>query len=697
MNSKFLSTLLICSFFSFINAQSSDPVLMTIGDTKVTLSEFSSVYHKNNTREDNSKESVEKYLELFTNFKLKVKEAAELKMDTSASFKEELKGYRKQLSQPYLTDKDVNEKLIREAYERMQTDVRASHILVKVPENAFPKDTLEAYSRMMIIKEAVAGKNVSAMISQYEAMVKQNFSSVKKATKEDSLIMKTKLGSIKELITAIAKTPDADKFARAAMITSDDTYTKPRGGDLGYFTGLEMVYPFENKAFTTNLNEVSAPVRTKFGYHIIKVTAKRPAAGEMQVAHIMVKTGEKMSVEDSLKAKAKIDELYEKVKKGEDFAELAKTYSDDKGSGAKGGQLEWFRNNRYPFEFEEAAHALKNKGDYTMPVRTQFGWHIIKLIDTKQIAEYEKMKGELKTKVTKDSRSQLGRTSLIEKIKKEYIFKENLKLRDEFYKVVDTSLFEGKWSVSKAAKLDKPLFNLMDKNFTQTDFAKYIESHQSKRPKTDMQMAVNNYYKQFVDESCIVFEDGRLEEKYPDFRTLMQEYKEGILLFELTDKKVWSKAIKDTVGLKAYYEQNKNNYLWDERAEATIYTCSDAKVASNVRKLLTKNKLEKDIIAEINKTSQLNVQTENLVVNKGENKMVDANWNPGISADQKEASGKISFVVVHKLLKPIPKKLEEAKGLVTSDYQSYLEKEWIASLKQKYSLQVYKEALSQMK
>lgn len=628
----------------------SEPVLMTIGSTKVTVSEFENVFHKNNSKEGTGDaKSLNDYVDLFVNFKLKVKEAEELGLDTAKSFRDELAGYRKQLAQPYLTDKDVNEKLLRETYDRMQEDVHASHILVKVQENALPKDTLEAYNKIMKIR------------------------------------------------ARILKGEDFNKVASEKGI-SDDPSSKDNGGDLGFFTSLQMVYPFESAAYKTKVGEISMPVRTRYGYHIIKVTERRKAQGEVLAAHIMVKITPNMTKEDSLNAFTKITEIYNKLKAGSKFEDLAAEFSDDKSTAKKGGELPWFGTGKMPLEFEKAAFGIANKGEYTQPMRTKYGWHIVKQIDRRGLASFDDMKNELKAKVTKDSRSQAGRASLIAKVKAEYKFKETPKMVDEFVKVMDTLFFEGRWDVAKATALKKPMFNLADKVYTQADFAGYIASHQSKRAKTDYLSILNSLYKQYVEESAVAYEESRLDQKYPEFKALMQEYRDGILLFELTDQKVWSKAVKDSTGSKAFYEKNKTNYMWDERAEASIYSCSSDKVAAQVRGLMKKKKTEKDIIAVVNKDSQLNLQVETRIFNKGENEFVDKNWNPGTSADFKsEKDKKTVIVVTTKLLKPEPKSYIDSKGMVTADYQNFLEKEWIASLKAKYPVNVDKAVLATIK
>lgn len=631
-------------------AQNKDAVLMTIGQDKITVAEFETVYKKNNTKEATPDvKSLNEYVDLFVNFKLKVREAEELKLDTAKAFRDELAGYRKQLAQPYLTDKDVNDKLLKETYDRLQEDVHASHILVKVSENALPKDTLEAYNKIMKIRSRVL------------------------------------------------KGEDFNKVAAEKGI-SDDPSAKDNGGDLGYFTALQMVYPFETAAYKTKVGDVSMPVRTRFGYHIIKVSDRRKAQGEVLVAHIMVKTPPNMTKEDSVNAHSKITEIHTKLKAGAKFEELATQFSDDKTSAKKGGELMWFGTNKMPVEFEKASFALKNKNDISEPVKTKYGWHVIRLVDKRGLATFDNMKNELKDKVTKDSRSQAGRASLIAKIKSEYKFKENLAARDEFAKVLDSTVFEGTWDKAKAASLKKVMFNFNDKQYTQADFATYIASHQSKRPKMDKAILVNQIYKQYVDEMAIAYEESRLDQKYPEFKALMEEYHDGILLFELTDRKVWSKAVKDTTGAKEFYEKNKNNYMWEERADATVYSCTDEKVAQQLRKLLSAKKSEKDILAEINKDSQLNIQSESKLFSKGENEFVDKNWKAGISSDIiSEKDKKVVVVAVNKIVPPSPKSYQEAKGMVTANYQEHLEKEWLEELRKKYVVTIDKNVLATIK
>jgi peptidyl-prolyl cis-trans isomerase SurA len=693
----FVAGSLLCVASSF--AQVTDPTLLTIDGKVITKSEFESVYKKNNGKDMSAeKKSVNDYLDLFVNFKLKVKEAEGMGLDTLASFKQELNGYRKQLAAPYLTDKEATDKLINEAYQRMQTEVKASHILAKCAEDALPKDTLEAWHRINIILAVASGKTVSAsQVSEYEAMVKKNGYSKTKPTKADSTEVNQKISSIKDVVSGKVD-KKKDLFAQAASFGSDDVSLKDAGGSLGYFTALEMVYPFENAAYSTNVGEISKIIRTRFGYHILKVYDKRPNTGEVLAAHIMIKINKDMKHDDSLKAKKTIDEIYSKLKAGEKFADLAKNYSEDKQTSNNGGELNWFYERKFAIEsFAKQAFALQKNGDYSQPFTTKFGWHIVMRKDRRTVAAFEAMKTELKNKVSKDSRSYQSKESFIVKLKKDYSFKEVPKSKEEIYKIIDTNYFQGTWKADKADKLTKDLFTIADKKYTQKDFAKYLESHQTRRPKTDVAMVINAQYKNFVDESLIGYEETQLDKKYPDYHNLMQEYRDGILLFDLTDKKVWSKAVKDSTGLEKFYETNKNNYLWDERADVSTYKCANETIAKEVRKMLGSKKTEKEITEKLNKKSALDVSVENVTYLKGENKDIDAFWKQGIAPDVKQADGKVNVIMVNKVMPKTPKKLAECRGMVTSDYQNYLEKDWIANLRKNHKIEVNKDVLSTVK
>lgn len=684
----------------FTSLQAQDPVIMTINDKPVKKSEFEAVYKKNNGKEiNNSAKSVKEYVDLFSLYKSKVMEAESLGLDTLLSFRSELAGYRRQLAAPYLTDKNTNENLLTEAYERSKTEVRASHILVRMDETALPKDTLEAFTRISIIRNAVQGKfPTPTEVSNYDKLLRNTTEITKLLAGKDSNIYKIKLNSIKNL-EANYKAAN-DKFMDLAPKTSDDPSVLDNKGDLNYFTVLEMVYPFECAAYNTPVGQISSIVRTRFGYHILKVYDKRASKGEITVAHIMVKFPKNPSEQDKSNAKTKVQEIYTKVKGGQDFKELAVQFSDDKQSSDRGGVLPPFKGGKWPKEFEEAAFALQNNGDFSEPVLTNYGWHIIKRIDLKSLPEFDKVKAELKNRVTRDSRSQMGRVALIAKVKKDNGFKENLKNRDEFSKVMDTTYLKATWKAERANKLgNKEIFNLGGKSYTQNDFAKFLETQMTFRTQTDVIEVMKEIYKTWVDESVIAFEDSQLDKKYSDFANLYREYRDGILLFDLTDQKVWSKAVKDTAGLRAFYDKNKGNYLWNERADVTIYKCLNDKIAKDVRKMLVDKKDDKQILVAVNKSSQLNLSVEAIQYLKGENKWVDENWATGIAAkdfkDEKE--NKVQVLVVNKIIPKAPKTLGECRGNLTADYQTNLDNEWLKYLRDKYRVKVNEDVLGTVK
>lgn len=698
MNKVVAVALALGAFVNYSKAQ--EPVVMTINDKPISKSEFEAVYRKNNGKEvNNASKSVNEYVDLFSLFKSKVFEAESMGLDTLTSFKNELAGYRRQLAAPYLTDKNTNENLLTETYERMKSEVRASHILVRIDETALPKDTLEGWTRIHIIRNAVLGKLPTATeVSNYEKLLKNQSEVAKTLKGKDSSIYKAKLSSVKNLADYYKNA--TDKFMDIAPRTSDDPSVVDNKGDLNYFSALDMVYPFESAAYNTKVGDVSPVIRTRFGYHILKVYDKRQSRGEIFVSHIMAKFGKDATEKDKANAKTKIDEIYSKLKGGQNFEELARQFSDDKQTSDRGGQLQPFKSGKLPKTFEDAAFALKANGDYSEPIMTQYGWHIIKRNESKGLPAFNDIKNELKTRIARDSRSQMGRVALIERVKKENNFKENLKNRDEFKTVLDSTYLKATWTAARATKLgNKEIFNLGGKSYTQNDFAKFLETQMTFRSPTDVNEIMKGIYKTWVEESIVNFEDTQLEKKYVDFRNLLREYRDGILLFDLTDQKVWSKAVKDTSSLKEFYDKNKTNYLWAERAEVSTYKCLNDKIVKDVRKLLKEGKSEKEIVETVNKTSQLNLSVENVTYLKGENKNVDENWKAGVVAknitDDKEK--KIFVIVVNKILPQSPKTLSECRGMVTADYQNYLEKEWLDYLKKKYIVKVNNDVLSTIK
>jgi len=356
--------------------------------------------------------------------------------------------------------------------------------------------------------------------------------------------------------------------------------------------------------------------------------------------------------------------------------------------------MQSFGTGRMVPEFENAAFALSKPGDFTEPVRTSIGWHIIKLIEKKPVGTYEELQADLKQRVQKDSRSELGRSSMVNRVKSKYGFKENPKAIEEVTRTADTTLLQGKWTTEKIRGMNATVFTLGNKVYTQQDLGNFISDHQTRRGNATVpQVLATNMYNDMVSESAIEYEETKLDSLYPDFRNLMQEYRDGILLFELTDKKVWSKAVKDTAGLRDFYARNKTNYMWGERIDADIFTAANSAIAAQVRKEMKQIDDLDTLQAKINKTSQLNLQIKSGKFSKGENEIIDKlERKTGLTKDM-EVDHKIVFVNVKQIIPAQPKSLEEAKGLITADYQNELEKEWIKSLRAKYPVVVNKEVV----
>lgn len=640
-----------CTMSALCASAQNDPVLLTVDKQDVRVSEFSTVYKKNNKDAPIDRADLENYLDLYINFKLKVREAEALGMDTVKKFRDELKGYQKQLAKPYLTDKEVTEALVKEAYDRMKEDVRASHILIKVSPDALPKDTLAAYNKVIDLRKQVE---------------------------------------------------KGAKFEDLAKKYSEDPSAKENSGDLGYFTSLRMVYPFENAAYTTPVGKMSMPVRTRFGYHLIKVTDRRPAQGEVLAAHIMIKTGAEATDEQKKAAKDKIMEVKGMMANNAKFEDLAVKYSEDKGSARNGGQLPWFGAGRMVPAFENAAFALANNGDVSEPIETSYGWHIIKRIDRRGVQAFAEIEKDLRAKVAKDSRSQKSEESVLARIRKEYGVKENMAAVNELLPLLTDSILEGKWDPSVAKNMIKTVFSIGTQNFTQRDLADYMGRSQVRRTKDTLAVVLNGFYSQYVKESLLNYEEARLEQKYPEYRALLKEYRDGILLFDLTDQKVWTKAVKDTVGLEKYYNGNKQQFMWKERADAEIYHCMKDSVVAPLKPILEK-KLKKgepsreDIIKQFNANSQLNLRAEGKKYEKDEEDMLSkAQWAKGLYGPIDDSNNKV-YILIKEILPPQPKTLKEAKGLVTAEYQTYLEREWIKELRGKYKVEAHPEHLDLVK
>lgn len=621
-----------------------EKVVLTVNGTDITEEEFLQVYLKNNKDPKFDKESMDDYIELFKNFKLKVTEAMELGYDTIPSVQRELEGYKKQLARPYLVDSAKNEEIVKEAYERYKQEVDASHILIMVDKNASAEDTLKAYNKILDIK--------------------------KKADK-------------------------GEDFGKLAQEHSEDQSAKQNKGRLGFFTAFQMVYPFESAAFSTNVGEVSSPIRTKYGYHILKVHDKREARGTITTAHIMVGANAGTSKDDLKNAETKINEIYQKLEEGEDFGKLAKLYSDDTGTKNRGGRLPAFgagTSQRMVPEFEDAAFALSNDGEYSKPFKTDYGFHIVKRISYDPVGSYEELQKMLQNKVNKGERGEQTQKYFVAKLKDENKFRDRSKRRlKDITETLDSSVYNAKWE-AKELKRDKWLFKYNGEKYHQSEFVNFIEDKQVRTSvKLPFDIYVNELYKKWQNEKIIEDEKSRLSEKYPAYRALMNEYRDGVLLYEIMKEKVWDKALKDTTGLKHFFEQNQNNYQWPERLHVHHYVTDKAEIAQKIHQTLSDSLVEpKEIAKIVNADSQLNVNASDkkVALDTDEFEALMLNSHDLGLREPKEVDGQYIIVNVIEKLDKMPKKLKETRGTVIQDYQNYLEDEWLKELKAKYEVVV---------
>jgi len=626
-------------------AQTTDPVLMTINKKPVLKSEFEYIYNKNNSNNSLDKKTLDEYVDLFVNFKLKVEEAKSQGIDTTKSFINELAGYRTQLTKPYLTDSKVDDALLTEAYERSKEDIDVSHILIRIPPNASPADTLKAFNE----------------------------------------------------INAISKRIQKEDFSKVAKEVSQDQSADKNAGHIGWISAFRTVYPFETVAYNTPVGTISKPVRTAFGYHILKVHGRRNSLGEILVSHIMIFTSKGEDAQNK-KAKVTIDSIYSRILAGDDFGKLAKDHSQDKGSSVKNGELPWFGTGRMVPEFETAAFELKNVGDVSKPIQSDYGWHIIKLMDRKGLAAFDELKADLERKVKRDERANRGQHVFLTKSRQTNNYQETTSSIREFYKLLDKRKLSDSTFIADAAQLDKPLFSFAGKNFTQADFAKYLKKNNASEKSIPSEI-IDEKLNAFADTELLAYEDSQLENKYDDFRFLMQEYHDGILLFEVSNREVWEKASKDTPGLAKYFNEHKNDYTWEKpHFKGHVILCKDKETLNSAKSIVKKSEndsIDKYLRTRLNDSIQY-VKVEKGLYVQGENKVVDDQIFK--TKEKYEPTKEYPFFfVTGKLLKNKPEDYTDVRGLVTADYQEFLEREWIKALRAKYPVNVDQNVLKTVK
>jgi peptidyl-prolyl cis-trans isomerase SurA len=639
-------------FFSLsVSAQvKAKEVLFSVDQKSYYTDEFVRVYNKNlDLVKDESQKDLNQYLELFIGYKLKVNKANKLGLQNGKQYLTELDNYRTQLAKNYLTDSKVTDALIEEGYNRMKKEINASHILIMVDENAAPADTLAAYQKITEIRNRVL---------------------------------------------------KGEEFGKLAQEVSQDPSAKDNLGNLGYFTSFRMVYTFESAAFKTQLNEVSQPVRTRFGYHIIKVNDIRDNRGEILVAHIMLmnpKEGETKTAEEVQKT---IQDIYKKIQQGEKFDELAQQFSEDKSTSGKGGELSRFASGQLSsIEFENQAFSLSKENPISKPFQTQFGWHIVKFIDKFPLQSLKDLRAELDSKISKDERSRIIEKSMNTKLRKKYTINKDKKMIASVNKQVTDLFYDSKWELPKdSVAFSSKLFTINTTEISGYSFLKYIKNQEKRavsiKPITKLTSVL---LEDFVDEQLNKYNNDNLENEHPEFAAVMEEYRDGLLLFELMEKEIWQRAKTDTIGLTSFYETVKNNHQWKKRIDVILLSSTNKSVAEKVLSLLKKGSSTQLIKEKLNTKEVINVMVSESVYEEGAPALPkDLPFNEGISEIIKQGD----YYYVAKINKIIPegnKSLDECKGKVINEYQQYLEQNWVNELKKEFTIKVNQDVFEKIK
>jgi peptidyl-prolyl cis-trans isomerase SurA len=647
---KRISLLFLLAFIAGLMHAQSKNALLLIDDEEVSVEEFKRVYEKNNPNALYNDSAISEYLDLYINFKLKVAEAKALGYDTMEVFVNELKGYRDQLAKPYFKNEEVEEQIVQEAYNRLSEEVEVSHLLIKFPKNPSPEDTAKAYSKAYEAYNAIKNNEIS--------------------------------------------------FEEAVVQYSDDYDGGDNPGLLGFIRAFVTVYEFEDAAYNSPLGEITKPVRTQFGYHIILPTNKRPSRGELQVAHIFVKADPKS--EGSIQeAKAKINQYYTYLQEGQEFGDVAKNYSEDKYTAEREGLIGWYSAGRMVPALANAAYELQ-VDEYSEPFQSPFGFHVLKVIGEKPVRSFEEMKSELESKVRRGTRNNKPEQIVINQLKKENNFTENKEAVNKLIEMLAPAAESNNYDSVLALLTEDAIFTIAGNSYTDYNFVQYLRE-QGKLPKgKDATMHVAEKYKKYVSFSLKDFEDKNLEEKYPEFKHLVKEYHDGILLFNIMEDKVWNYASEDSVGLEAFFEENRDKYLWDTRADLIIIEYTDSTLTKSIEAYLNSNSSgfnQENINMSVCGKSETDcIELKYRKVEKGQiNSVDDLEWYPSEYTSAVKIGEKWTIYRISEVLDPVHRELNESRGLVIADYQNYLEDKWVEELADKHNVRINAKLLKKLK
>ncbi|MCA1756461.1 MAG: peptidylprolyl isomerase [Bacteroidales bacterium] len=649
-----LSVLILLSTLpnSTLSGQTSgQEVIMTVNGEGVTAEQFLWSFEKNRSMDPDT--GIEEYLDLYTDFRLKVAAAKDAGIDKREEFKKELEGYRKQLARNYLTDTSVRDNLLKKAYDRFLEEIRVLHILIAVEPDASPEDTLTAWQKAMNISERI------------------------------------RLG---------------EPFESVARGASDDPNVSYNGGDLGYITVFQTPRNFEDAIYSMSPGQFSRPVRTAAGYHIIKVEARRRSEGRVKVAHIMKAVPPEAPEKQAEEAKKAIDSLYSIATRGEaDFRELAKKYSDDTGSAMNGGELPWFGAGEMVPEFAETAFSLLRNGDISAPFRTRFGWHIVKRTGKESPLSFEQAREILGSKLNQSYLLSLSRKSFGNRLRKEYNYRVNNEVVNWLYSIADSSFRSGRHDQQGYDAPGDWVFSFADIRITTGEFLEKATDLASQVTTDDAQEFIDTIIENYSYEQLVNYEDSRLEDKYPEFRYLIKEFHDGMLLFEISDSMVWSRAETDSSGLMNYYESRKEEFTIPESATGIIYSIALESGKRSIRRLtraIRKGNSDQDIIEAVNRfavsgTGTL-ITTTMGTWEKGEKSMVDnVKWTKGYHQFTGDDYHYLVWFSHFNEEEVVP--FEQAREKITGDYTKLVAERWMEELRARYDVTVNRNLLNSLR
>lgn len=642
MKKKFIPALLVgLAILTATAAKKNDPVLMTVNGKDVHQSEFEYLYNKNN-RQQMQPQGIDEYVDMFVTYKLKVADAEAAGIDTTAAFRKEFEGYCSELARPYMRDSLVEERLVQEAYDRMDRMVDVSHIMMPIG-----------------------------------------------TTHQERIDNKARLDSIR---TAILNGAD---FAEMAKKFSSDRSAVRNGGRMGYIYANMYPYPFELAAFSTPVGQVSEVIDdAPYGYHIVKVNGEKPNPGSVHARHILKLTRD-MTPEQAQAKKAEIDSIYNILASGNaDFESIARAESDDPGSARNGGDLGFFGMGRMVPEFEEVAFSL-NDGEISKPFASPFGYHIVQVIEHKGIGSLEEERPQILKAIGRDVRANYPETERLNQLKKDY----HAVILPQGLDKVKTLLSSAADTESGFALLDTDktvVATIGDRKFTAADVMASMKPN-VRQSAGDGYTTFYDAVGQLLNDKTLDYARERLIVDQPDYRNLVNEYRDGILLFEISNRNVWDRSTRDTEGLEEFFRVNRDNYKWDApKYKGYIVFATNDSVAGAARRYLASHEIEKDsLVKTLRKEFGRTVKIERVIAAKGDNAIVD---NVAFNGEQAAAPGnwKAWFGYKGRII-DAPEEAADVRGAVSADFQQELERRWIESLHKKYPVKINKKAIKKLK